>query len=204
MTLYDKLLKQFGYTTPFYLSEIKFKDYSLSWIKKEMNLLIKQDKVCRAERGMYYIPEVLVMGFKSRISGDDMIMKKYMDDYSGFYTGIEYLNTNGLTTQNPNTYEIMTNNESSKKRVVYYDGLKYILRKSRTKINKNNYNVLAFLELMNWISLDYFKDREFVEEFKKYLKEKQIKISGVQKYAKYYPAKTMKKIITSGVIYDIT
>ena len=201
MTLYDVLLTKYGYGDPFSFNEIKFNNYSLPWIKKELNKLVNDNKIVRYERGIYYIPKKTIFG-NSSLNPQKIIEKKYLSDYSGYYSGLSFANKIGITTQMPNVLEIYTNNEKSRVREITINNLKVIIRKSRVNVNSENIYVLSFLELMNSFSKDYFKNdrKELIVD---YIKEKKINREMVTKYAPYFPDKVMRNLVESEIIYDI-
>ena len=57
------------------------------------------------------------------------------------------MNNIGLSSQVPNTYEIMTNKESTMARKVKVGNQEVVLRKSRVKINKDNIEPYNFWNL---------------------------------------------------------
>lgn len=201
MTLYDMLVNEYGYGNPFSFEEIKFKNYSLPWIKKELNKLVIDNKIIRYERGIYYIPEKTIFG-NSSLNPQKLIEKKYLTNNSGYYSGLSFANKIGITTQMPNVIEIYTNNEKSRVREININNLKVLLRKSRVNITKDNINVLSFLELMNSFSIDYF-DKNRKELIINFIKEKNINREQITKYSPYYPDKVMRNLVESEIIYDI-
>ena len=201
MTLYEMLLNEYGYGNPFSFEEIKFNNYSLPWIKKELNKLVGDNRIVRYERGIYYIPEKTIFG-NSSLNPQKIIEKKYLSNGSGYYSGLSFANKIGVTTQMPNVIEIYTNNEKSRVREITVNNIKIILRKSRVEITKDNVYVLSFLELMNSFSIEYFNDerRELIID---YIKEKGIDRKQITKYSPYYPDKVMRNLVESEIIYDI-
>ncbi len=201
MNLFEKLVNDYGYGNPFYFEEISFNNYSSSWIKKEMNSLVKNKKIIRYERGLYYIPEKTIFGISS-LNPQKLIVKKYLSNHSGYYSGLYFANRIGLSSQMPNVIEIYTNNEKSRVRKISINNQLVILRRARIAITKENLNVLAFLELMNSFPIDYFNE-ERKEKIQSYIKEYGINRNQVTTYAKFFPDLVMRNLIESEVIYDI-
>lgn len=134
-----------------------------------------------------------------------VIVRKYIDDGNdkiGYFSGMTLLNMLGLSTQMPNTLEISTNKASSSVRKAMVGNQKVILRRSRAKVNSDNYAVMSFLELMN------FTDASFYDEYKKkimkaFIKENGINRKAISKYAPCFPDKTMRTLVESEIIYDV-
>lgn len=201
MTLYEKLLNEYGYGNPFSFEEIKFNNYSLPWIKKELNKLVSENRIIRYERGIYYIPEKTIFG-NSSLNPQKIIEKKYLSNASGYYSGLSFANKIGITTQMPNVIEIYTNNGKSRVREITVNNLKVIIRKARVNITSDNVYVLSFLELMNSFSLDYYNN-ERKDLIIDYIKEKRINRQQITKYSPYYPDRVMRNLVESEIIYDI-
>ena len=201
MTLYDMLLNKYGYGNPFSLAEINFNNYSLPWIKKELNKLVNSNIIVRYERGIYYIPEKTIFGNGS-LNPHKIIEKKYLSNDSDYYSGLSFANKVGITTQMPNVIEIYTNNEKSRVREITVNNLKVILRKTRVNITKENICVLSFLELMNSFPRDYFNS-ERKNIIINYIKENGINRKEITKYSPYFPDRVMRNLVESEIIYDI-
>ena len=201
MTLYDMLLNKYGYGNPFSLAEINFNNYSLPWIKKELNKLVNSNIIVRYERGIYYIPEKTIFGNGS-LNPHKIIEKKYLSNDSGYYSGLSFANKVGITTHMPNVIEIYTNHEKSRVREITVNNLKVILRKTRVNITKENISVLSFLELMNSFPRDYFNS-ERKNIIINYIKENGINREEITKYSPYFPDRVMRNLVESEIIYDI-
>lgn len=129
-------------------------------------------------------------------------MKKYLSNYSGYFSGLYFANRIGLSSQMPNVIEIYTNNEKSRIRKINVNNQSVILRRARVTITKDNYSVLAFLELMNSFPIDYF-NYERKEKIKAFIKEYGIDRKQITAYAKFFPDLVMRNLIESEIIYDI-
>ena len=205
MTLYDSLLKEYGYNEPILINEIQFQGYSRPWINKEINRLCDKNKLVRFEKGIYYIPKQTLLG-NSILNPNKVIEKKYIrsnKDIFGYYSGYYLLNQLGITEQMPNIIEIYTNNESSKARDVRVGSQTVRLRRARTAVTSENAAVLTFLELMNIIDTDCF-DEEKRQVVTEYILKNKISRRDITRYAPAYPDRAMRAMIESEVIYSVT
>lgn len=202
MTLFEALYEQYGTNEPILLSEISFEDYSRPWIMKQLQTLCEDGRLCKYEKGVYYIPTETVFG-KSILSPRKVIEKKYINDCNqimGYYSGIIFQNQLKITTQMPNVIEIYTNNEKSKVREVTIGNQKVILRRARTEINSENASVLSFLELMNDISPASLDERKR-KCIAKYIYANNITRKDILDYANVFPDKVMRNLIESEMIF---
>lgn len=202
MELIDYLVKTFGYNEPILLNEISFNGFSKPWINKQLAEYVKTGKLIRFEKGVYYIPKMTVLG-PSKLNPQKVIEKKYIKNKDGYYSGVSLLNQLGLSTQVPNLIEIYTNNEKSKVREVNVGSSKILLRKARTTIDSSNVEVQTFLELMNNVSPSFFSP-ERKKIIAEYIKETGITRDDITKYAQVFPDKSMRTLVESQVIYDVT
>lgn len=93
----------------------------------------------------------------------------------GIYSGVNLQNMFSLTTQMANTIEIVTNNESMRRREIIIDGRKVILRKSRCLINKENAKTYTILQFFSELK-SYEQIREKVRNYLiSYMKNNKIK-----------------------------
>ena len=150
--MYDYLIKEYGTDTPILVSEVSVPDMSQNTVRQYFMRLCRDGKLKRYDTGVYYIPTKTVFGTDSTLSRNQVIQKKYLEtkdgEVCGFYTGMQLLNSVGLTTQVPAVYEISTNAASKDYREVNITGVRIALIKPRTEITKENCDVLQFLDLL--------------------------------------------------------
>lgn len=205
MDFYDYLLNSFGVNEPIFTNEIVYEKYSKPWISKTLAELCNEKKLIRFDKGIYYIPKTTLLGV-SKLNPRKVIEKKYIvngNNRNGYYSGSSFLNQIGLSTQVPNTIEIFTNDEPAKVREVMVGTIKVILRKARVDINKENAEVLSFLELMNYVAPSFF-DEERKEITIDYIRKYGITRKDVSRYASAFPDRAMRTLIESEVIYSVT
>lgn len=159
----------------------------------------------RFDKGIYYIPKTTLLGV-SKLNPRKVIEKKYIingNNRNGYYSGPSFFNQIGLSTQVPNIIEVFTNDEQSKVREVMVGTVKVILRKARVNINKENANVLSFLELMNCVTASFF-DEQRKEIVNDYIRKYGITRKDISKYASAFPDKALRTLIESEIIYSVT
>lgn len=191
MTFYEKLYKKYEVNKPILLEDLKKKFRNEKNIVKKINYLVKKDKVKRFEKGIYYIPEYVMLGKNKLEVGLDVyevIDAKYIKNNTiGYLAGANLKYMLGLSTQVPIKYEIVTNNVKKDVEKIKIKNIDITLRKSKVKITKNNVKTLMILELIsslkeeelfgddsrrnNKIIKDYFKKENITEkQFNKYIK----------------------------------
>ena len=201
--LRDYLYDTFGTNVPIFTSEIKYKNYSRSWIFAELKKLCSDKELIRYDRGVYYIPTDTIFG-KSRISFDEVIEKKYISngqEVFGFYGGVTLLNTVGLSTQIAVTPTIFTNAVTSQKRIITIGERKAILKKPRTMVNSSNVFALTFLEILSEIPEYYLDDKNKRNCIINFMKINAIRKDDISSLIVLYPKSTSKNY--SKLIYDV-
>ncbi len=169
-----------------------------------MKRLTDQGKLRRYSEGIYYIPEESIIG-ELKLDSDVLIRNKYISDGEsifGFYTGLKMLNTLGLTTQVPNTVEIMTNSITSRKTKKRIGKREIILIPSVTPITEDNISILKLIELIKYpqFRLQPIDVKKSVLEEMGIDKESILKI---RKLAGVLPPKVSQSILASEVLYAI-
>ncbi len=205
MTLYDYLLGKYGFNEPILTTEIRYKDYSKPWLYKEINRLVKDGKLMKFDRGICYIPQDTPFG-KSILNPNKVIEKKYINDGSdviGYYSGVSFLNMIGMSSQAADRIEIYTNKETAKFREVSVGRQRVVLRRARVNITKKNAPVLSLLEMMNFVSPDFFGDEE-KKIAAEYVERNNIARSDITRYAPFFPDKALRTFVESEVVYDVT
>ena len=156
--------------------------------------------LAKAGYDCYYIPTTTQFG-KSLLNPRKVIEKKYISNKGevyGFYTGLALLNSFGITTQMPNIIEVFTNNEATKSRRVTINNQTVIVKRARTTINNSNYKEMMLLELFNLADIRSI-DARATQKIVDYMKQNNISIQGIMKYAKFVPARAIKNFMSSEV-----
>jgi hypothetical protein len=202
MELMDYLENKYGKNRPFFAKEISTNQYSNEGIRKALSRLAKEKKISRFSQGVYFIPNQTLLG-DTQLSPISVAERKYLTDGKdvyGFYSGIIYANEMNISSQIPNIREIVSNKEASIKREVSIDSQKVIVRKPYVKITKENLEILRFLDFIN--SSDEKKIKGNYDYLKKEIKQKRFGIPQLKEVISKFPAKTSKKILESGLIYE--
>jgi len=200
----DILEKEFGIGTPIFTEEIAslFPDISEVALFKRINKALKAGSLKRETRGVYYIPElVTVLGETKEMPLDQMavIQKKYLQDGEevyGYFSGLKLENDAGISPQIPGTIEIVTNNESSRKRSVGpYAGYKdIIVRRSKIPVNKDNVEELKVIDLIERAPLASLEDYQ-LQALRK--RANSVERSKVLECLSMLPSSTAKKFLES-------
>lgn len=200
----EALKREYDINTPIFAEEIikQFSNLSRAYVFRLINKAVSEGTLNCFTRGVYYLPRKTFFG-SSSICAEMVAEKKYIksnDSVYGIYAGLNLLNQFGLTTQVPNTIEIVTNNEATRKRKITIEGRQFILRKARCEITVENYPVYTLLQLFtdmdNSDNLDDFSKRRISE----FITENNIRTEQLSSMAMSFPAATIKKMVRSGII----
>lgn len=206
--LINRLFNNFGYDKPIFTEDIFecMKEYSRQRIYQLIDEAIKNEQLVRFDTGIYFLPKKTEFG-SSVLSINDVVNRKYISDngkvfgiYGRYVMELNFL----LSNQVPNVIEIITNKESRDIREIDIRGRKVILRKSRVKITNENESVYTLMELFNNIDIRQYRENEMVRKsISNYIKKNKINNRMIYSMAKYFPAKVMKNLATSGLLYEI-
>ncbi len=198
----ERLKKNFKVNTPIFTREIlkTFPEFTRAYVFRLINAALKKSELCQIDTGTYYLPTPTIFGL-SVVLPDAVIKRKYISDSInkyGIYSGLALQNAFSFTTQIPNTIEITTNNTSSRRREITIGKRRFILKKSRFEITKENANAYCILQLFsenNGIEINGYGKEKIIQ----FIKENKISQSELLEMAKKFPAKALKKFIYSGV-----
>ena len=202
MELVKCLKSQYGENTPIFFEDIAnvCSVYTRGRVYQLIDAAMNSGLLAKAGYDCYYIPTTTPFGM-SLLNPRNVIEKKYIsnnDEVYGFYTGLALLNSFGITTQMPNVIEVFTNNEATKSRRVTINNQTIIVKRARTTINNSNYKEMMLLELFNLADISSI-DARATQKIVDYMKQNNISIQGIMKYAKFVPARAIKNFMSSEV-----
>ena len=202
MDLVKCLKTQYGENTPIFFEDIAnvCSRYTRGRVYQLIDAAMNSGLLAKAGYDCYYIPTTTPFG-KSLLNPRKVIEKKYISNKGevyGFYTGLVLLNSFGITTQMPNVIEVFTNNEATKSRRVTINNQTIIVKRARTTINNSNYKEMMLLELFNLADIRSI-DARATQKIVDYMKQNNISIQGIMKYAKFVPARAIKNFMISEV-----
>lgn len=202
MDLVKCLKTQYGENTPIFFEDIAnaCSRYTRGRVYQLIDAAMNSGLLAKAGYDCYYIPTTTPFG-KSLLNPRKVIEKKYISNKGevyGFYTGLALLNSFGITTQMPNVIEVFTNNEATKSRRVTINNQTIIVKRARTTINNSNYKEMMLLELFNLADIRSI-DARATQKIVEYMKQNNISVQGIMKYAKFVPARAIKNFMSSEV-----
>lgn len=200
MIFIETLKNKFKLNEPIFSNEIikLFPNYSRAYIFKLIKKALERKELIKFCDGVYYMPILTELGY-STISANDVIIKKYIfsnGNFYGFFSGLSLLNSINLTTQVPNKIEVVTNKETNISRRINVNGQIYILKKSRTKINKNNINEYMFLETLSYLKKIDSESKKQIMDY--YFNKNKISQKNISKLTLNFPSNVSKKYIELG------
>lgn len=200
----ERLKSKFEAGDPIFTEDILslFPEFSRVYIFRLIKKAENNGELVKFYRGVYCIPKKTFFGY-STLSSSLVANSKYIsngESIYGIYSGLSLLNQFAISSQIPNVVEIITNNETTRKRVVEIDGMKFIIRKSRFEITKDNYNYYLLLQLFLELGMNYELDDFTKQKIKEFIIEKDIKQSTLINLAMNFPAQTLKNLIGSETI----
>ena len=205
-TFVQELRNNFRFNEPIFTDEILkvFSSYSRAQVFRYVDIAKEDNVLVQYDTGIYFMPTITFFG-QSIITADEIVEKKYLKNNGnvyGIYSGIALLNGFHATTQLAAAPIIVTNKESSKKRVIYIKNRRFILKKSRCKITSDNYIAYTILEFFNEIDTNEKISKYTVNTIVKFMKEKNLDILQLSNLAQYFPSKAIKNLMRSGVLYE--
>ncbi|MBQ7906293.1 MAG: hypothetical protein IJ361_11145 [Spirochaetaceae bacterium] len=193
---------------PIFISEIQYKNLNMNAIRQQILNLTNKNLLIRYDTGIYFIPGNSIFKSSNTLNQNKIIEKKYIsnnDEVIGYFSGLNFANRIGLTTQVPNLYEVVSNKATCDYREIKIGTTKVILRKPRTVITIENHLELQFLDMIKEIDNLSFLDKD---ENKKivlnYMNKAKISFEKLQKLLEFYPDKIYKNLYQVGVLNGVS
>lgn len=204
MAFTERIQNTFDLNEPIFTEELLrlFSDYSRPQVFRLINAAKECGEIVQYAKGIYYRPQKTRLG-NSTITADDVIRKRYLnskDDVYGVYSGIKLLNAFAVTTQMAGIVEVVTNNESAKYREIQINKRRYILRRSRCAIDRNNVAAYRVMQLFSEMEKEDKIDEAAEERLRGYIAKEGISQSQLFSMAQVFPARAAKMMIGSGII----
>jgi hypothetical protein len=207
--LAKRLEERFGKNEPIFISDVMeiWNEYSGSSVYKLIKVLCDEGTLTKATPGVYYFAKYNFS--KDGFRGGKVILRttkiaerkylKYKGKVFGYYSGLYLMNYAGFSNQVPNTYEIVTMNETTSVRTVMINGFNFILRRARIDINEKNAPVMQILEIFN----------QYDKPLAEYQKENLMALAGgkiekniLWECAKCFPRRALENMKRSG-LYEV-
>lgn len=195
--LYDYLVKNYKQNEPIFVSDIDLPVTNTN-LRQMFKNLCDEGKICRFDKGIYYLPAKTRLKGASMIAPDMVAQYKYVSrkgKVNGYYSGFTFANQMGVTAQVPYTFEIVSNAASANVRQVDVKGQKVVLRKPKTFITEQNYRILQFLDLLK--DIDVYADdtvQDVSARLAGYIKKENMKQAEVDHYLPLYPDKVYRNL----------
>jgi len=200
----EMLVKKYGYNTPIFLKEVELEGVTQNNKRQIFARLQEKGLIEKYGWGVYYVPKQSTLLKKNQLDSNQVLHTKFIangDSIKGYYAGLTFANQIGLTTQMPAIKEIVTNEESSKRRMVQIGKVKVITSKPRNHIADDNWEVLQFLDLINRINkIGIELNDENDQKLRRFIADKKLERNILDKYIGQYPAKVSKFLIERRLI----
>lgn len=203
----ERVKKKYKVNEPIFTKEILelFNEFSRAYVFRLIRKAIKKGELVKFNNGVYFIPKNTNLG-SSTILADDVVEKKYLQNGNAIFgvcAGLALQNSFLMTTQVPFTIEIVTNNESTRRRKIEIDGRRFILRKSRLPITKENEGAYTIIQLFYELGTKTKLNRWAKKLVINYINEKSISSKDLLEVAASFPSRAIKGLITSGLLNEI-
>lgn len=166
--------------------------------RQQFKILTDNGKIKRFGNGVYYIPKKSRLGGEVSLPPEVVIERKYIlrnGKTQGYYSGYIFANQIGISTQMPFVSEIVTNEMGNPMKKIDLNGRKFVLRKSRTQITKENVKTLQILDLLKDVETYCEIGKEEAKKLVcEYIKNNGIKKADFDMYLPLFPDKVYKAI----------
>ena len=204
----DVIRENFKIDEPIFTEEILklFPKYSNMQVFRYIKQAIINKELVQFSKGIYYMSKKTIFG-DSTITADAVVKKRYLinkGERYGIYGGHTLQNMFQVTDQVPFVLEIVSNNESSRKRMIEIDGRRFILRKSHTNITKDNYGAYTILQLFDDLSSGEIIGNDAREEILNFKKKNNVSDEQLINMSIYFRKKVVNNMLNNKILYATT
>ena len=201
-----KIKESFEIGEPIFTREIlALFDFSKQRVMELLKKCIENGDIKKIDRGVYYVPHKQTLSYNGVVlngletdnepSTEEIIIKKYKHNNKGEVYGINdgmvLENDLHLTTQVPQVYNIITNNESRNTRVVKIGNEEVRLKRPYVKITKDNYKEYEVLQAINVLTKMNHRTAQIIkDDIMRYGKNKE----RMRKMLPYFPEKVRYRV----------
>ncbi len=203
----EELRRKFKKDEPIFTEEILslFPSFSRAQVFRFIKQAIASKELAQFDRGVYYLPRVTFFGLPSSLTSEEVAKKRYIGEgpsVHGLYCGLKLLNLFSLTTQMPLVSEIVSNEETMRRREVEIGGRTFVLHKSRCEINESNLAPYTIMQLFSDVGEGDCFDESARRLLRDYIKKEKISRDQLFSAASFFPGRASKRLIGSGFLDD--
>lgn len=202
--VYRFIVENYRENEPIFLSDLVINDVKDVSVRQQVKKLTEEGRLRRYATGIYFLPKESMFKFGSTLSINEVINKKYIFDGKsrcGYYTGLSFANSIGLTTQNPAVVEVCSNKATTDYREIEIGSFRIELRKPYVTISDKNVAALQFLDLMKDVSkLSELEGAGLKKKLRKFLNDKNLRFTDIKPYLMYYPDRIYKNMFEVGLL----
>lgn len=191
MKCISEYVSSIAYCVPIFTTDIyKYVEKHIPGVKKGVlnEYIVRYAKsnseFIRYQKGIYYKTTITPFG-KAEISYTELVKRVYLsdgDEVFGYETGPSFMNKIGLTTQMPTHTYLAT----QRARSVAVDKDKLFLLKPMTKVTKENFRYLQFLDLLDNHMNIKIEAENYSEILRNYIDTYRLDFEKLLSYAKFY------------------
>ena len=189
--LYEYITQNYKETEPIFYCDLPLFDKEKSELSRQLRILCEEGKLCKYEKGVYFIPKKSILSSMVGPSADVVARYKYISrrgKVDGYYTGNSLANKFGISTQVPMKPEIISNNMSAKIKEIQIGKTTFVIRKPVVKVTNENVKTLQLLEMIKIV--DEYMDGSYAEageKIKGYIIYNNIRKDDIDRYIRKYP-----------------
>lgn len=201
----NRLEKRFKSSEPIFIQEIyqTLNQYSHQTVFNMINQAINDGYLKKCTKGTYFLrneDEVIP-------TIEKIVEKKYIkdgDNVFGIYGKTRLDLKLGISNQVPYIFEVISNKATRDLRWTKIDDYPILLRKPRCQITYKNQYAYSLLEFFNGIKIYEYQENTLAQSLiNEYIKNNNITKNDILLLGNYFPARAIRNLSLTGVIYAL-
>lgn len=202
--LLSYIKKRFSPKEPIFYEDLQNLGIKATALRVTLKRLADSGALTRVARGVYCLPKVSQISNKKIPSAvEDVLIKKYIADGEGYFSGFNYANSIGATSQVPMTFEIRTNKATTAYREIEVLKRRVFIRKPRVQVTKENAKILQLLDFLTDVkTLSEWTNEQLKEVTANLVKKENMSRAMLRDLMRNYPDCLYRNIVEMEVFKD--
>ncbi len=198
----ERIKHSFTSNEPIFTAELQrlFPDVQHANFYRMLQQSVDYGVLAKIDRGVYCLPAA---NGRCGIKAEDVARKRFLgwgDKRYGIFCGRKLIGDFGASGQASGAIDIVTNNDTSRGRLVTICGTKYIVKKSRCEITPRNAYAYMLVQLFDDMQDGETPDEQMLGRIQNFIRRYGVSREQVLDICGHFTARPKRKLETCGIL----